>query len=125
MRTKILLIENHAEFSKAIVKEFLSTYDVEIATSIMEAKERLVESSFDLIMSDYDLDDGKGDEFVFYFRSKGYTQPVIAISAHERGNKAIIDAGGTEICGKMQFSRINDVIARVMREQGPAIDDPA
>ncbi len=108
---KILLVENHPYFSKAVVKEFLFEHDVVVAPSLIEAKTRFSELEFDLFMSDYDLDDGKGDEFVRYLRAAGNSNPVIAISSHEKGNKAILEAGADAICSKMSFRNINEVIA--------------
>jgi DNA-binding response OmpR family regulator len=108
---KILLVENHPHFTRAVVKEFLSKHDVVVAPSIIEAKARLSELEFDLFMSDYDLDDGKGDEFVLHLRRLGVSKPVIAISSHEKGNTAILEAGGNAVCSKMKFRKINEVIA--------------
>jgi DNA-binding response OmpR family regulator len=107
---KILLIENHPHFAKAVVKEFLSEHEVVIAPSIRVAKENLSEVDFDLFLSDYDLDDGKGDEFVLHLREIGNSKPVVAISSHEKGNTAILAAGANKICSKMEFRKINEVI---------------
>lgn len=108
---KILLVENHPHFTRAVVKEFLFEHDVVVAPSIVEAKARFLESDFDLFMSDYDLDDGKGDEFVLHLREAGNRKPVIAISSHEQGNAAILEAGANATCSKMKFRNINEVIA--------------
>ena len=108
---KILLVENHPHFTKAVVKEFLFEHDVVVAPSLTEAKARFSELEFDLFMSDYDLDDGKGDEFVRHLRAAGNRKPVIAISSHEKGNKAILEAGANTTCSKMSFRNINEVIA--------------
>lgn len=110
---KILLVENHPHFSKAVVKEFLSGHDVTVVPSIESARAQLLDVEFDLIMSDYDLDDGKGDEFVLHLRASGNEKPVIAISSHERGNSAILSAGANAVCSKMDFRKITDVIAGI------------
>lgn len=109
----ILLVENHPHFAKAVVKEFLSEHDVMIAPSVDEAKASLSKLDFDIFMSDYDLDDGKGDEFVLYLRGLGNTKPVIAISSHDEGNAAILEAGANVVCSKMEFRKINEVIANL------------
>ena len=108
---KILLVENHPHFSKAVVKEFLSEHDVIVVPSVEGACAQLLGGEFDLFMSDYDLDDGKGDEFVRHLRASGNEKPVIAISSHDRGNSAILAAGANVVCSKMEFRKITDVIA--------------
>lgn len=110
---KILLLENHSYFARAVVKEFLSEHDVTVLPSIAEAKEILESSEFDLFMSDYDLDDGKGDEFVAHLRLTGSNQPVIAISSHERGNQVLLAAGANIVCSKMEFRKISEVLSEV------------
>ncbi len=107
---KILLVENHPHFTKAVTKEFLSGYEVVVATSVKAAKVKLAEVDFDIFLSDYDLDDGKGDEFITYLREYGNSNPVIAISSHEQGNEALLAAGANSVCSKMEFRKINEVI---------------
>jgi CheY-like chemotaxis protein len=63
-----------------------------------------------LVLSDYDLDDGKGADFVRECRSSHPHIPVIAVSAHEEGNAALVAAGACAVCGKMQFDQIQQVI---------------
>ena len=111
---KILLIENHPHFTKAIIKEFLAEHDVVVAPSIAQAKASLTEVEFNIFMSDYDLDDGKGDEFVLYLRQTGNNKPVIAISSHDKGNSALIRAGANAVCSKMEFRKINEVLADLL-----------
>ena len=85
---------------------------MDIVPSVADGKATFDSDEYDVVMSDYDLDDGKGDEFVSYLRALGYKTPVIAISSHERGNKAIIQAGGDEVCSKMEFRKIGEVLAK-------------
>jgi DNA-binding response OmpR family regulator len=107
---KILLVENHPHFAKAVTREFFSKYEVVIAASIKEAKVKVAQVDFEFVLSDYDLDDGKGDEFVSYLRDTGDSTPVIAISSHQRGNTALLAAGANLVCSKMEFRKINEVI---------------
>ena len=82
-----------------------------VAPSITEAKAKLHAVDYDVFMSDYDLDDGKGDDFVVHLREAGNKKPVVAISSHEKGNTAIMQAGANAVCSKMDFRRINEVLA--------------
>lgn len=67
-----------------------------------------------MVLCDYDLDDGKGDEFVRECRGSTRTGrpclPIIAVSSHETGNAALVRAGASAVCSKMEFERIGGVI---------------
>jgi hypothetical protein len=56
-------------------------------------------------------DDGKADEFVRECRAKHPKLPIIAASSHDGGNSALLKAGASVVCGKMQFDRIQQVIS--------------
>jgi hypothetical protein len=57
---KILLVENHREFTSVVIPAFLSEHDVTVVTSCAAAREVLSGGSFDAVLVDYDLDDAKG-----------------------------------------------------------------
>ena len=108
---KLLMLENHPHFANAVIKEFLHEHDVMVIPTVSDAKTIITEKSFDLILSDFDLDDGKGDEFVSYIRSIEINTPVIAISSHEVGNNKLIAVGANVICSKMKFKEILAIIS--------------
>lgn len=82
-----------------------------VVPSLGAARSAFPSRSFDLILSDYDLDDGKETEFVRECRSSHPHVPVIAVSSHQEGNDALVEAGACAVCSKMQFDRIQQVIA--------------
>src|SRR5690349_19469039 len=103
---KILYVENHTVFARTVAQQFLASHEVTIVSSIAAGRETLAKETFDLALVDYDLDDGKGDEFV---RECLKAQPqikVIASSSHNRGNDAMTAAGACAVCSKMRFDRI-------------------
>ena len=108
---KILFVENHATFARMVCREFLAAHSVEIVPSLAEARRSLENGSFDLLLVDFDLDDGKGDEIMREAKAKFPKLKAIAVSSHEAGNRALIIAGADAVCGKMQFDRIQSVIA--------------
>ena len=73
-------------------------------------------SGFDLILADYDLDDGKGEEFVRECRAAHPGLPIIAASSHEAGNTALVRAGASAVCSKMEFHHIEQVIGGLIHE---------
>lgn len=106
----ILYLENHAIFARQVTQQFLAAHQVTIVPSLAEARMAFSNGQYDLILSDYDLDDGKGDEFVSECRDTCPTIPIIAVSSHDAGNTALLKAGATAVCGKMKFDRIQQVI---------------
>lgn len=107
---KILFVENHPHFAKVVIKQFLANHDVMVVTSVAEAKEKCRSGKYDLALVDFDLDDGKGDEFVLYVKSIELRLPIIACSSHEQGNVTMVQAGAIAICSKMDFKNINRTI---------------
>lgn len=107
---KILYIENHQKFSKLISRHLLSNHLVEVVPSIAEASLKISADSFDLVLLDYDLDDGKGSEIIPLLKTLPNRPKIIAVSAHEDGNNALLAAGADAVCYKKDISTIEGVI---------------
>lgn len=112
----ILYLENHVVFAKQVIQQFLSAHHVTVVASLAAARAAFLTGQYDLILSDYDLDDGKGDAFVHECKASRPELPVIAVSSHEEGNAALVGAGACRVCSKMEFDRIQEVIEAVRRE---------
>lgn len=67
----------------------------------------------DVALVDYDLDDGKGDEFVARLRASGSRMLVIGVSSHAAGNAALVQAGADATCGKLHFADIGETLERL------------
>ncbi len=106
----ILFLENHAVFAELVTRQFLADHRVAVVPSLSAARKLVRSRTFDLVLSDYDLDDGKGDEFVRECRTLLPHLPIIAVSSHESGNAALIRAGASVVWSKMEFNRIQHVI---------------
>jgi CheY-like chemotaxis protein len=113
----ILYLENHAVFAQQVTRQFLRVHRVTVVPSLAAARSMLASGSFDLVLSDYDLDDGKGEEFVRECRATHPRLPIIAVSSHETGNRALVAAGASAVCSKMEFDRINQVIEGLQHER--------
>jgi len=96
--------------SRSSTRQFLTTHRVTIVPTLSAARRALASGGFHLVFSDYDLDDGKGNEFVRECRASHARLPVIAVSSHEAGNAALVAAGASAICSKMEFDRLQQVI---------------
>jgi CheY-like chemotaxis protein len=110
---KILYVENHAVFAANVIGKFLPQHAVTVAPSLTAARRALDAGGFDLLLVDYDLDDGKGDELVKQLCASGKAKMVIGVSSHDEGNAALLRAGAVDVCSKMQFDRIQSVIDSV------------
>ncbi len=110
----ILFVENHRTFVEIVTNKFLSEYKVTVTPSIKEALDEFNRKTYEIVLSDYDLDDGKGDELIKEIRSINDNVKIIAVSSHEKGNNALLKAGADSICSKMNFSKINSVIKEVL-----------
>ena len=113
-RLNILYLENHAVFAAQVTQQFLSLHEVLVVASLSAAREAWKPEVFDLMLADYDLDDGKGVEFVREVRARNATTPIIGVSSHDAGNEALLNAGASAICSKMDFDNICSVIERLI-----------
>lgn len=96
---------------QAVTREFLSSHELLVAPSVRRAKELLKKHRFDVVLVDYDLDDGKGDEVASHIREMGPTVKIVAVSSHEEGNRLLLAAGANAVCKKSEFRNILGVIA--------------
>jgi DNA-binding response OmpR family regulator len=107
----ILWVENHSQFARLAVRTFLAGHAVTVVPSLATARLELAEKAFEVVLVDFDLDDGKGTELVRTLRPGPGRPWVIAVSAHEAGNTALLEAGADAACSKLEFARIAAVIA--------------
>lgn len=120
LHCKILWVENHAAFARIAVKQFLHQHTVTVVPSIATARQTLSNGDFDVILVDYDLDDGKGTELLMEICARSPNAKVIATSSHDRGNSLLLAAGAQSVCSKMAFSKISQVIHEVLGSSADA-----
>jgi DNA-binding NarL/FixJ family response regulator len=66
--------------------------------------------AFDVVMVDYDLDDGKGTEVIALAKELVPRVGVVAVSSHAEGNARLLAAGANAACSKMQFANIHSAL---------------
>jgi len=116
---RILYVENHLVFAENVIRQFLSHHTMTVAPSLSAARQALETGSFDLLLVDYDLDDGKGDALVKELHASSRPVLAIGVSSHDDGNSALLRAGAVAVCSKMQFDRIQSVIDSVTAHDKP------
>lgn len=72
---RILFVENHEVFAGTVCRTFLPGHEVQVVPSITRAMALLVEQTFDVVLTDYDLDDGKGDQLVSWMQKQDIAAP--------------------------------------------------
>lgn len=77
----------------------------------------MLDKVFDILLVDYDLDDGKGDELLRTLRDYPKFPMVIAVSSHDEGNAALVNAGAAAVCSKMRFDQIQTVIDSLTKKK--------
>jgi DNA-binding response OmpR family regulator len=107
---KILFVENHSIFAKQVIDCFLSAHQVTVAPSLAAAREELNMNDYDVMLVDFDLDDGKGEKLIRELRARKSTLRIIGVSAHARGNTALLAAGADAVCSKMNFDQIQEIL---------------
>ena len=111
---ELLWVENNARFLKAVAGVFLTSHSLTVIGDLAGARKLMTERNFDVILLDYDLDDGKGDALLADIALLNPKPPVIATSSHDRGNQALLAAGADVICGKTKFTDIDSVVKGLM-----------
>ncbi|HEY5939155.1 MAG TPA: response regulator [Kofleriaceae bacterium] len=115
---RILLVENHPAFASTVATTFLADHHVEIVPSIRGALAAIRDHPFDVALVDFDLDDGKGDELVRWAKRSARHLALVAISARDDGNAALLLAGAHAACSKLEFGRIQYVLQQVRPDGG-------
>jgi CheY-like chemotaxis protein len=110
---RLLWAENHAVFARTAGRQFLAAHQLTVVPSLAQAQAALATQSFDVLLVDFDLDDGKGTALVEFVRQLPGRLAVVAASAHEDGNAALLEAGADAVCPKARFAEIEAVLCSV------------
>lgn len=114
---ELLWVENHPQFVR-FAQSFLNGYSVTAVPSLAAARAALAQAPFDVVLVDFDLDDGKGIELVEELVGSAKRPLVVATSSHAEGNAALLHAGADACCGKLEFARIQGVLQALIARRG-------
>lgn len=112
---KLLWVENNARFARVAGRQFLAQHEVTLVPSLWAAREALRSWSFEAILLDFDLEDGKGIELLPLIQVLEPRPIVIAASAHDAGNSELLEAGADACCSKLQFQNIGAILSSARR----------
>nr|BDT29051.1 response regulator [Bacteriovorax sp. HI3] len=97
---KKVLVVDDSWLVRENLKDFLYEFfilEVQMASSASEGIEKLKEQCFDLVLCDYDMPEGKGDNLLLYLRENKYHVPFIFFT------------GNSELRIELQFPLIETV----------------
>lgn len=115
----LLWIEDNLAFLNTVYAAFLSEHLLTIASTVAEARLALEHGTFDAILLDYDLPDGKGIELMPELVARGLNSRVIATSSLTENNARLLHAGAAAAVRKADFGRIEEVLQRL--EPNPSL----
>ena len=111
---KILIVEDEQKVSRFIEAALgEQAYTTRVAASCAEAKDALAEQPFDAVVLDLGLPDGDGLELLRAWRSSGFNEPVLILSARDAVHDRIrgLNLGADDYLPK-PFS-VDELIARL------------
>jgi DNA-binding NarL/FixJ family response regulator len=114
---KLLWVENHPQFAR-FARPFLAGYSLTVVPSLAAARAALGKSHFDVVLVDFDLDDGKGTVLVRELAASVGRPRIVGTSSHADGNAALLDAGADAFCGKLEFARIPGLLQSLIVPPG-------
>lgn len=77
---KILAIDDCLAIHEIIAECFCDFYEVQFTTNISSSIQILSQETFDVIICDYELTDGTGEEIINYLRKSRVNIPTIVFS---------------------------------------------
>ncbi len=93
---KILIIDDvsfHQEFEKEVLislqKDYMIDFDVDTATTLQEAKSKINQNSYDIIVSDIKLQDGLGSELIPVIKDRDENTKIVALTIYPNKYKDI------------------------------------
>ena len=109
----VLWVENNPKFV-VVVRSFLHPHDLTVVPSLAEARQCLNHKTFDIILLDYDLDDGKGTALLPTLSALASRPLVIATSSHSEGNSKLLADGANRVCSKRDFGQIEQMLEQAV-----------
>src|SRR4030067_2263962 len=91
-KTRILLVEDedaHVELIRRSFEPEAGQVELTVAYTMRDAKNRLSEASFDLVVADVHLPDGKGIELLPGDREENSGYPVVIMTSHGNAQAAV------------------------------------
>ena len=110
-RKRILCVEDNPETCE-LIAAILTEYEVESVGTIEDARHRLTETKFSLIVLDFHLPDGDGLNLCEDIRRTDFQTPVIFVTGDPTLSEAKVRvAGGQRLIEKDSLTFVDDLIS--------------
>ncbi|GAB4316801.1 MAG: hypothetical protein Kow0074_04970 [Candidatus Zixiibacteriota bacterium] len=115
---RVLVVENNPEVLELVAAMVSSLdFDAKAAASVDEARKRLVEGSFDAIITDLVLGDGDGLELIRELRARGDNVPALMISSYASPElrSTAQSAGAADLLAKpFRMERLSQALRKLL-----------
>ena len=108
------MIDDHGDFARVVIQQFLATHHVVLVGSIAGAKAELASGAFDAVLVDDEFPDGGGEALVAELSRLRPELRLVGISADPEGNARLRAAGAHATCEKRDFGEIGEVLASLV-----------
>jgi DNA-binding response OmpR family regulator len=115
-KMRLLYVEDQAAFRAVVIPRFFAGHEVTVASTLAEARALVSSRTFDAVLLDYDLPDGKGIELLEDLQQSGWTGSVVAVSSREENNAHLMAAGAAATVSKMKFGEISAVLEQLEQQ---------
>jgi len=115
---RILYVDDHTPFRAVVQRRFLIGHEVVGASDLAEARRHLAEGSFDVILVDFQLADGPGEDLIREIVASGLPSKTIAVSANAEHNAQLVAAGAIGAVSKNEFSKLAEKLETILGGQG-------
>jgi CheY-like chemotaxis protein len=102
-RARIMVVDDAPEFVELIEVLLSDEYELLIFTDPTKAIERLAEESVNLILTDLNMPQIAGKDFIATIRARGFDLPIIIVTGHSENDVEVVEAmkaGGTIVLTK-------------------------
>src|SRR5215468_10617926 len=113
-RVRLLVIEDEHRLAQRLARGLREEgFAVDTAFTTMEARDRVIDAAYDLILLDLRLPDGSGLDLLVEWRGEGLTAPVLLLTAKDLLEDKVrgLDAGADDYLTKPFY--LEELLARV------------
>ncbi len=111
---RVLYVDDHTPFRAVVQRRFLIGHEVVGAADLAEARQRLKEGDFDVILVDYQLSDGLGEDLIREIVDTKLRSKVVAVSANAENNSRLMEAGAIGAVSKNEFSKLAEKLETIL-----------
>ncbi len=115
---RILHVEDDPDVCQVVAGVLANLAEVQTAKSLEEARARLQEETYDLVLLDLTLSDGSGAELIPHLRRASPSVPVVIFSAHEVAEEMANQVAAALVKSRATNEQLLKTIQALVNRQG-------